>query len=43
MNQQQNTPPPVPTIAYNVAINGQTSGPFNFQQLQQMVQNGQLE
>jgi membrane protease subunit (stomatin/prohibitin family) len=42
MNQQQNTPPPVPTIAYSVAVNGQTSGPFNFQQLQQMVQNGQL-
>jgi membrane protease subunit (stomatin/prohibitin family) len=42
MNQQQNTPPPVPIISYSVAINGQTSGPFNFQQLQQMVQNGQL-
>jgi len=42
MNQQQNTPPPPPTIAYNVSVNGQTAGPFNFQQLQQMVQNGQL-
>jgi membrane protease subunit (stomatin/prohibitin family) len=42
MNQQQNTPPPVPQIAYSVSINGQTSGPFNIQQLQQMVGNGQL-
>ena len=42
MNQQQNTPPPVPQIAYSVSINGQTSGPYNMQQLQQMAQNGQL-
>ena len=42
MNQQQNTPPPIPQIAYSVSINGQTSGPFNTQQLQQMVGNGQL-
>jgi membrane protease subunit (stomatin/prohibitin family) len=41
INQQQNTPPP-PTIAYSVSVNGQTAGPFNLQQLQQMVQNGQL-
>ena len=42
MNQQQNTPPPLPTISYSVSVNGQTAGPFNMQQLQQMVQNGQL-
>jgi SPFH domain-Band 7 family/GYF domain 2 len=42
MQQQQNIPPPPPTIAYNVSVNGQTAGPFNLQQLQQMVQNGQL-
>jgi membrane protease subunit (stomatin/prohibitin family) len=42
MNQQQNTPPPPPQIQYNISINGQTSGPFNWQQLQQMVQSGQL-
>ncbi|MEI7507894.1 MAG: SPFH domain-containing protein [Flavobacterium sp.] len=42
MNQQQNTPPPPPIISYSVSVNGQTAGPFNFQQLQQMVQNGQL-
>jgi membrane protease subunit (stomatin/prohibitin family) len=42
MHQQQNTPPPPPQIQYNVSVNGQTAGPFNWQQLQQMVQNGQL-
>jgi len=42
MQNQQNIPPPLPTIAYSVSVNGQTAGPFNLQQLQQMVQNGQL-
>lgn len=42
MTQQQNTPPPPPQIQYSVSVNGQTAGPFNWQQLQQMVQNGQL-
>ena len=42
MNQQQNTPPPTPQIQYSVSVNGQTAGPFNWQQLMQMVQNGQL-
>jgi hypothetical protein len=42
MNQQQNTPPPPPQIQYSVSVNGQTAGPFNWQQLQQMVHNGQL-
>lgn len=40
--QQQNTPPPPPTISYSISINGQTSGPFNWEQLQQLVNNGQL-
>ena len=35
-------PPPVPQISFNVLINGQSAGPFNLQQLQQMVQQGQL-
>ena len=43
MNQQPNTPPPPPQIQYSVSVNGQTAGPFNWQQLQQMVQNGQLQ
>jgi len=42
MQQQQNTPPPPPTISYSVSVNGQTAGPFNLEQLKQMVQNGQL-
>ena len=40
--QQSVTPPPIPQAVYHVAVNGQTTGPFNMQQLQQMVQNGQL-
>ena len=42
INQQMNTPPPVPQLQYTVLINGQNSGPFNLQQLQQLVVNGQL-
>jgi len=42
MQQQQNTPPPPPQMAYSVSINGQTSGPFGLQQLQQLVAAGQL-
>lgn len=41
MNQQMNTPPP-PQIQYNISVNGQTAGPFSWQQLQQMAQSGQL-
>jgi hypothetical protein len=36
MQNQQNMPPPPPTIAYSVSVNGQTAGPFHLQQLQQM-------
>jgi len=42
VNQPQQTPPPTPQIQYSVSVNGQTAGPFNWQQLQQMIQNGQL-
>ena len=35
-------PPPIPTIAYHVAINGQATGPFEMAALQQMAANGQL-
>jgi hypothetical protein len=42
MHQQQNTPPPPPIISYSISVNGQTAGPFNLNQLQQMAQNGQL-
>ena len=42
--QAQTAPPPMPgaSVSYMVAVNGQQYGPFNMQQLQQMVQNGQL-
>ena len=43
--QQQMAPPPMPgnaNVAYMVAVNGQQFGPYDMQQLQQMVQNGQL-
>ena len=43
--QQQMAPPPMPgvvNVAYMVSANGQQFGPYNMQQLQQLVQNGQL-
>lgn len=43
--QPQMTPPPMPgavNVAYLVLVNGQQFGPYNMQQLQQLVQNGQL-
>ena len=36
------TPPPVPTVAYNVAVNGQATGPFDLATLQQMAIAGQF-
>lgn len=36
------TPPPMPQVHYMIANNAQQTGPFNMQQLQQMVQGGQL-
>lgn len=35
-------PPPIPIVAYHVAINGQAAGPFEIAALQQMAANGQL-
>lgn len=40
--QNNMTPPPVPTVAYNVAINGQATGPFDLATLQQMAIAGQF-
>lgn len=44
VNQPNNgmVPPPVPTVAYHVVINGQATGPFNMDTLKQMALNGQL-
>jgi hypothetical protein len=36
------TPPPPPVVAYNIAVNGQTTGPFDMNTLATMVQSGQL-
>jgi len=35
-------PPPPPQVQYNVSVNGQSTGPFGFAQLQEMARNGQL-
>lgn len=40
--QQMNTPPPPPVIQYMVLINGQQSGPFNLEQLQQLKANNTI-
>lgn len=45
INQQTTpsvVPPPIPTVAYHVAINGQATGPFDMTSLTQMAANGQL-
>ena len=36
------TPPPVPVDMYNVAVNGQATGPFDINTLQQMAMTGQF-
>lgn len=35
-------PPPIPTVAYHVAVNGQATGPFDISVLAQMATVGQL-
>lgn len=35
-------PPPIPTVAYHVAVNGQATGPFDLAVLQQMAAAGQF-
>lgn len=41
--QPQMAPPPMPPqVQYTLNINGQNAGPYNLQQLQQLVQSGQL-
>lgn len=42
MPQTSTTPPPVPVVAYNIAVNGQATGPFEISILKQMVATGQL-
>lgn len=42
MGQPTMTPPPIPTVAYHVAVNGQATGPFDIATLEQMVNARQL-
>jgi membrane protease subunit (stomatin/prohibitin family) len=35
-------PPPPPVVQYNIALNGQSTGPFTLDQLVQMAQGGQF-
>ncbi len=35
-------PPPPPQSAFHISVNGQQAGPYNMQQLQQLVMSGQL-
>ena len=45
INQQTTpgaVPPPIPTAAYHVAVNGQSAGPFDISVLTQMAAAGQL-
>ena len=45
INQQTTpgaVPPPIPTVAYHVAVNGQATGPFDISVLAQMAAVGQL-
>ncbi|MGI6095368.1 MAG: SPFH domain-containing protein [Lachnospiraceae bacterium] len=45
INQQAATgavPPPIPAVAYYVAVNGQAAGPFDVSTLSQMAVSGQL-
>lgn len=42
MGQPNTTPPPIPTVAYYVAVNGQATGPFDMSVLAQMAATEQL-
>lgn len=43
MNKVGQVPPtPPPTVLYHIALNGQQSGSYNFEQLQQLAKSGQF-
>lgn len=42
MQNAMNTPPPMPNIEFLIHVNGQQSGPFSMQQMQQMIVAGQV-
>ena len=35
-------PPPIPTVSYHVAVNGQATGPYDIQTLSQLASAGSL-
>ena len=43
INQPQQTPPPVPTVAYYIAVNGQATGPYDIATLSRMIATGQFK
>ncbi|MGN0461391.1 MAG: SPFH domain-containing protein [Ruminococcus sp.] len=36
------TPPPIPTVSYHIAVNGQATGPFDIATITQMANTGQI-
>ena len=42
MQQAMNNPPPMPEVQYYISVNGAQAGPYNMQQMAQMVKSGQL-
>ena len=40
--QQGAIPPPIPNVAYHLAVDGQATGPYNLAVLQQMATSGQF-
>lgn len=40
--QSSVTPPPVPTVSYHIAVNGQATGPYDINTLKQMSSTGQF-
>lgn len=40
--QQGAAPPPIPTVAYHLAVNGQATGPYDLNMLRQMATTGQF-
>jgi len=41
--QSEQTPPPVPVSKYYVAVDGNSTGPYDVKKLQEMADNGQLK
>lgn len=41
-NQNTVTPPPIPSVQYNVVVNGAAAGPYNIEILSKMALNGEL-